>query len=251
MARRKLSDVSHPDPLLTDEFWLEYGDDPQPPMRLKILYVTFGEVASAGPSSFNVASVCDRLGITYPMVNHYFGSRDGLLAEGAYMVYQRYVDNLWDAAMSATRKPEARLKAWMMAQITETLTMGGWGPILNYPLAARAVTAEIDAKFQKPLNRVFELNLARLAILVRDVRRDTVTDVDYTVEKYPRTQLLSDPYLLSVMPTVSWSIFGMSVWVAGEHAPARNISEVSALVKVLMENHFRTIVSVIKGHPEN
>jgi hypothetical protein len=78
-----------------------------------------------------------------------------------------------------------------------------------------------------------------------------VTDVDYTVEKYPRTQLLSDPYLLSVMPTVSWSIFGMSVWVAGEHAPARNISEVSALVKVLMENHFRTIVSVIKGHPEN
>jgi hypothetical protein len=129
--------------------------------------------------------------------------------------------------------------------------MGGWGPILNYPLAAREVTAEIDAKFQKPLNRVFELNLARLAILVRDVRRDTVTDVDYTVEKYPRTQLLTDPYLLSVMPTVSWSIFGMSVWVAGEHAPARNISEVSALVKVLMENHFRTIVSVIKGHPEN
>jgi hypothetical protein len=118
MARRKLSDVSHPDPLLTDEFWLEYGDDPQPPMRLKILYVTFGEVASAGPSSFNVASVCDRLGITYPMVNHYFGNRDGLLAEGAYMVYQRYVEKLWDAAMSATRKPEARLKAWMMAQIT-------------------------------------------------------------------------------------------------------------------------------------
>ncbi|MCF8548974.1 MAG: hypothetical protein K9G03_03235 [Pontimonas sp.] len=251
MARRKLSDVSHPDPLLTDEFWLEFGDDPQPPMRLKILYVTFGEVANSGPGSFNVASVCDRLGITYPMVNHYFGSRDGLLAEGASMVYERYVERLWDAAMAAPRNPEARLKAWMMAQITETLIMGGWGPILNYPLAAREVTAEIDAKFQKPLNRVFELNLARLAILVRDVRKDTVTDIAYTAKKYPRTQLLTDPYLLSVMPTVSWSIFGMSVWVAGEHAPARNIKEISSLVKVLLETHFRTIVSIIRNHPDN
>lgn len=251
MARRKLSDVSHPDPLLTDEFWLEFGDDPQPPMRLKILYVTFGEVANSGPGSFNVASVCDRLGITYPMVNHYFGSRDGLLAEGAYMVYERYVERLWDAVMAAPRNPEARLKAWMMAQITETLIMGGWGPILNYPLAAREVTAEIDAKFQKPLNRVFELNLARLAILVRDVRKDTVTDIAYTAKKYPRTQLLTDPYLLSVMPTVSWSIFGMSVWVAGEHAPARNIKEISSLVKVLLETHFRTIVSIIRNHPDN
>jgi AcrR family transcriptional regulator len=251
VARRKLSDVSHPDPLLTDEFWLEFGDDPQPPMRLKILYVTFGEVANSGPGSFNVASVCDRLGITYPMVNHYFGSRDGLLAEGAYMVYERYVERLWDAVMAAPRNPEARLKAWMMAQITETLIMGGWGPILNYPLAAREVTAEIDAKFQKPLNRVFELNLARLAILVRDVRKDTVTDIAYTAKKYPRTQLLTDPYLLSVMPTVSWSIFGMSVWVAGEHAPARNIKEISSLVKVLLETHFRTIVSIIRNHPDN
>jgi len=251
VARRKLSDVSHPDPLLTDEFWLEFGDDPQPPMRLKILYVTFGEVANSGPGSFNVASVCDRLGITYPMVNHYFGSRDGLLAEGAYMVFERYVERLWDAVMAAPRNPEARLKAWMMAQITETLIMGGWGPILNYPLAAREVTAEIDAKFQKPLNRVFELNLARLAILVRDVRKDTVTDIAYTAKKYPRTQLLTDPYLLSVMPTVSWSIFGMSVWVAGEHAPARNIKEISSLVKVLLETHFRTIVSIIRNHPDN
>ena len=251
MARRKLSDVSHPDLLLTDEFWLEFGDDPQPPMRLKILYVTLGEVAKSGPGSFNVASVCDRLGITYPMVNHYFGGRDGLLAEGAHMVYQRYVDRVWEAAITAPREPEARLKAWMMAQVSETLAMGGWGPILNYPLAAREVTAEIDSKFQKSLNRLFELNIARLAILVRDASKDTVTDVDYTPEHYPRTHLLSDPYLLNVMPTVSWSIFGMSVWLAGEHAPARNIDEISTLIQTLMENHFRTLVAVIKGHPNN
>ncbi len=162
MARRKLSDVSHPDPLLTEDFWLQFGDDPQPPMRLKILYVTFGEVENSGPGSFNVASVCDRLGITYPMVNHYFGGRDGLLAEGAYMVYQRYIQGIWDAVTAAPRDPEARLKAWMKGQLSGTLAMGGWGPLLNYPLAAREVTEVIQAKFQAHMNRLFELNLARV-----------------------------------------------------------------------------------------
>lgn len=251
MARRKLSDVSHPDPLLTDEFWLEFGDDPQPPMRLKILYVTFGEVASSGPGSFNVASVCDRLGITYPMVNHYFGSRDGLLAEAAFMLYERYVQGLWDLVVAAPREPEARLKAWMMGQISETLTLGGWGPILNYPLAARDVTSEIQAKFQKPLNRLFELNLARLAYLVQDVRAGEVTDVEFTLANYPREELLKDPFLRSIMPTVSWSTFGMSVWLGGQHAPARNIKEVAAMIDDLLENHFRTVLSVIRGQANN
>ena len=251
MARRKLTDVSHPDPRLTDEYWLEFGDDPQPPMRLKILYVTFGEVAKSGPGSFNVASVCDRLGITYPMVNHYFGGRDGLLAEGAFMVYERYVEQLWEAVLAAPRDTEARLKAWMMGQVSGTVTMGGWGPLLNYPLAAREVTAEIEQKFQKSMNRVFELNLSRLGALVKDVQLERVTDVDFTVDNYPRAELLADPHLLSVMPTVSWSLFGMAVWVAGEHTPAQRIAEVDELKQVLFDNHLRTIVSIIKARPNN
>lgn len=247
MARRKLTDVSHPDSLLTDEFWLEFGDDPQPSMRLKILYVTFGEVAKSGPGAFNVASVCDRLGITYPMVNHYFGSRDGLLAEGASMVYRTYIEGLWKAVQRAPREPEARLKAWMMEQISETLAIGGWGPILNYPLAAREVSNEIQAKFQQPMNRLFELNLARLGAMVLDIHRGTVSDVDFTEDNYPREELLSDPFLTSVMPTISWSTFGMSVWLGGQHAPARNIREITVMLDDLLEKHFETVVYLIKN----
>lgn len=247
MARRKLTDVSHPDSLLTDEFWLEFGDDPQPSMRLKILYVTFGEVAKSGPGAFNVASVCDRLGITYPMVNHYFGSRDGLLAEAASMVYRTYIEGLWKAVQRAPREPEARLKAWMMEQISETLVMGGWGSILNYPLAAREVSNEIQAKFQQPMNRLFELNLARLGAMALDIRRGTVSDVDFTEDSYPREELLSDPFLTSVMPTISWSTFGMSVWLGGQHAPARNIREITVMLDDLLEKHFETVVYLIKN----
>jgi hypothetical protein len=129
--------------------------------------------------------------------------------------------------------------------------MGGWGPLLNYPLAAREVTAEIEQKFQKSMNRVFELNLSRLCALVRDVQLERVTDVDFTVDNYPRAELLADPHLLSVMPTVSWSLFGMAVWVAGEHTPAQRIAEVDELKQVLFDNHLRTIVSIIKARPNN
>lgn len=247
MARRKLTDVSHPDPLLTDDFWLEFGDDPQPPMRLKILYVTFGEVASSGPGAFNVASVCDRLGITYPMVNHYFGSRDGLLAEGASMVYRKYIQGIWQAVQAAPRDPEARLRAWTMEQISETLAIGGWGPILNYPLAAREVTNQIQAKFQQPLNRLFELNLARLATMVNDIRRGTVTDIDFTEDNFPRADMLKNPFLTSVMPTVAWSTFGLSVWLGGQHAPARNIREISMMLDDLVESHLENIIYLIKN----
>lgn len=247
MARRKLTDVAHPDPLLTDDFWLEFGDDPQPSMRLKILYVTFGEVASSGPGAFNVASVCDRLGITYPMVNHYFGSRDGLLAEGASMVYRKYIEALWKAVEAAPREPEARLRAWTMAQVSETLAMGGWGSILNYPLAAREVTSEIQTNFQQPLNRLFELNLARLAVIVNDIRRGVVTDVDFTEDNYPKAEMLKDPFLNSVMPTVAWSTFGLSVWLGGQHAPARNIKEISVMLDDLLESHLQAVIHLIKN----
>jgi AcrR family transcriptional regulator len=246
VARRKLTDVSHPDPLLTDEYWLEFGDDPQPPMRLKILYVTFGVVKDSGPASFNVATVCDRLGITYPMVNHYFGSRDGLLAEGTLMVYRRYVDALWEAVQRAPAEPEARLKAWMMEQVEETAALGGWAPILNYPLAAREVTIVIQAKFQQALNRLFELNLARLGAMVLDVRRGTVSDIGFTEDYYPKQEFLDDAFLQSVLPTVSWSIFGMAVWRGGQHAPASRIPEILGMFDDLADQHFATLIHLIK-----
>ena len=250
MARRKLSDVSHPDPLLTDDFWLQFGDDPQPPMRLKILYVTFGEAEIAGPGSFNVASVCDRLGITYPMVNHYFGGRDGLLAEGAYMVYERYVQSTWDAVTAAPRNPEARLKAWMTGQLAGNMAMGGWGPLLNYPLAAREVTEIIQEKFQGHMNRLFELNLARVSRLAMDLREGTVTDFEFTESDYPRDQYLHDSLLQRLIPTISWSTFGMSVWFAGPHTPARNIREVSDILDDVVENHMQLMVDIVRSSSE-
>jgi hypothetical protein len=53
------------------------------------------------------------------------------------------------------------------------------------------------------------------------------------------------PLLRKLMPTVAWSIFGLSVWMGGQHAPARAIGEVSAMADELIDNHFATLLGVI------
>jgi len=249
MARRKLSETSHPDETLTDEYWLGCGSDPQPSMRLKILYVTFDEVAKSGPGSFNVASVCDRLGITYPMVNHYFGGRDALIAEAAYMVYMRYVDKLWIDVTNAPKNPQDRLAAWIFAQIRETDYMGGWGAVLNYPLAAREVSVEIREKFGQAMQEGFELNLARLSMLVRDIRSGKVSDGDFSKGPVPRQELLADPELQALLPTVAWGVIGVSVWLAGQHLPSyESIPELAPMLPRLVDNHVKALISLIESY---
>lgn len=249
MARRKLSETTHPDESLDDTYWSGFGLDPQPTMRLKILYVTFDEIAAAGPGSFNVASVCDRLGITYPMVNHYFGSRDALIAEAAHMVYARYVDALWVAVEAAPRNPRDRLSAWILAQIRETDEMGGWGAVLNYPLAAKEVSREISENFGEAMRRGFELNMSRLAVLVKDIRAGEVSDAHLNGELSYRKKMLEDPELLALLPTVAWGVIGASVWLAGRHLPSTgSIKELEPLLGKSVENHVSALIRLIESY---
>jgi AcrR family transcriptional regulator len=250
MARRKLTDTTHPDTTLTDEHWLTFGSQPQPSMRLKILYVTFEEVAKSGPTSFNVASVCDRLGITYPMVNHYFGSRDALIAEAAHMMFDRYIDRLWDAVEAAPRNPKDRLTAWMVAEIDETREMGGWGSVLNYPLAAKDVSELIDGSFGKEMTEGFELNLARLGQLILDVRSGTVSGIILLHSRLPRTDLLLNPILQSLVPTLAWSTLGASVWFAGQHLPSRKVPELASMAHILIDNHVKRMIEFVESYSE-
>jgi len=246
MARRKLTDTTHPDPTLTDEYWLRRGDQAQPPMRLKILYVTMEEVARTGPGAFNVANVCDRLGITYPMVNHYFGNRDGLLAEAAHMVYERFVDDVWAAVERAPENPRDRLAAWIRAEIAETTAMGGWSSILNYPLSAREVSQQIYAMHGQQMGEAFELNMARLALLIKDVRGGEVTKVLYRRGRVPRAELLADSELQALVPTIVWSTFGAAVWTSGQHLPSRKVPELAVHLPNLLEKHIDRVIELVE-----
>jgi AcrR family transcriptional regulator len=247
VARRKLTDTSHPDASLTDEYWLKWGDEAQPHMRQKIIYLTFEEVATVGPGAFSVASVCDRLGITYPMVNHYFGGRDHLLAEGAYMAYIRYVKSLWRAVDAAPADPGARLSAWMREQIRWTRQMGGWGALLNYPVASLTVTEILDRNFRDDMQRYFEWNLAGLAVLVNDVRNGKVTEDPPELDNSDRSDLLGDRDLVELTSSVAFATLGASVWNAGQHLPSAKISLASEMAPQLMDQHVDRVIRMVQN----
>ena len=246
MARRKLSDTSHPDRTLTDEYWLEWGDEPQPHMRDKIIYLTFEEVAQVGPGAFSVASVCDRLGITYPMVNHYFGGRDQLLAEGAYLAYLRYVDSLWAAVDRAPKDPVERLGAWMREQISWTKRMSGWGAILNFPVSSLNVSEIMDRQFRQEMQESFERNISGLIFLVDDLRKGTVTENLPALTDEERAAALSDDELVGLSALASFSTLGAAVWNAGQHLPSAKIPEVERMAPEIVEQHVQRVIRMLQ-----
>ena len=245
MGRRRIDDTSHPDQSLTNEFWLRFSDNPQPPMREKIIYLTMDAVAERGPANFNSAEVCDRLGITHPMVNHYFDNRDGLLAVTAFVVYDRHIRSLWDAVAKAPADPVKRLKAWMWQQVSSTDVMGGWGAVLNYPHTSLTVTSIMNAQFRDEINELFDWNLACLAILVSDVKKGIVSPLPAQIDPELRSELGSQSDIVALVSSVAWSALGVAVWNTGQHLASAQVPEVIDQREALIEAHIDHVVNTL------
>jgi hypothetical protein len=46
-----------------------------------IILASIDQMIETGPVDFNSGTVCDLLNLKHPMINYYFGSRDGLITE--------------------------------------------------------------------------------------------------------------------------------------------------------------------------
>lgn len=228
-------------------FWLNFGSDPNPPVRQKMLYLTIREVAMVGPASFNTMGVCDTLAVTYPMVNHYFGNRDGLVAEAGFVAYELYVQRIWENVEAAKPDPKVRLETWIRAQIALTSEIAGWGAILNYAPFSQNVFQIMEQKFGDRRRALFELNIARLAILIRDYRTNQLSTIDFGIDNYPRSEILQDQELTETIFSVAVSTLGVAVWKSGGHAPSRGISDLRAETERLVEAHIQNLLEIAKG----
>lgn len=209
-----------------------------------MLYLTIAEVAKAGPADFNSQAICDRLGITYPMVNHYFGSRNGMISEAGFAIYELYISRLWENVEAARSTPEARLRAWLQAQVALHIELGGWGKVLNYPHYWQGILAQMEQEKADRRKQLFEVNIARLAMLVRDYRNQEVTAVEFTPENYPREDLLLDKKLIELTTTIALSTLGLAVWRSGGHIPSKGIVDLQEMTDVISENHQRQMLAI-------
>jgi len=217
--------------------WLDYGDDANPPNRSRLLYLAMREVALVGPASFNTAGICDALGISYPMVNYYFGNRDGLIAEAGHLTYIRYVEKLWAAVEEAPRTPVDRLRAWFDAHLRLNVEIRGWGAVLNYPRFSSSIEEILDERFGEEHRAHFSLNIARLTQLVLDLWSGSVEEFPYGLDDYPREELLANIEAVKVVATLSWATLGVAVWRSGRHAPSKGITDLDRMGPMLIEAH--------------
>jgi len=220
-----------------EDMWLDHLGDPSPPNRDRLIVLAMREVAIVGPASFNTAGICDALGISYPMVNYYFGNRDGLVAEAGHATYVRYVQKLWDAVEEAPRTPVDRLRAWFDAHLRLNIEIRGWGAVLNYPRFSSSIEEILDERFGEDHRRHFALNMARLTRLVLDLWADTVEDFPYGLDDHPIAEFLADPALIEVVATLSWATLGVAVWRSGRHTPSKGLAELDRIGPALIDAH--------------
>ena len=227
-------------------FWKHFSGSEEPSNRDKMIYLTMREVALVGPATFNTSVVCDTLGISYPMVNYYFGNRDGLIAETAHVTYKFYVEKLWAGVQAAPRTPLDRLRAWMTSHMRLNIEIRGWGAVLNYPRFSSTVESLLEERFGEDHRLHFELNMGRLAQLVTDVRDDRVSDYPFDVGEIPRQDYLGDHDVLRLSTVLAWGTLGVAVWRSGRHTPSKGVPELAELSERLVEQHFDTLVDLVR-----
>jgi len=195
-TRPDVSKQAPVDRVLDEAFWLKFGTNPKPKTRQKMLYVAIDDIRRVGPASFNALTLCDVLEVSYSLLNFHFGSRDELVAEALVIVYGNLVNAIRAAVASAPHNPDDRLRAFIVGTAAAFTSVGGWGVLINYPLASREVTELIRVRYGQEMVDFAEVNLARLLQLVSDVQKNSVTDVTFEAGKLPANLFTADLDLL-------------------------------------------------------
>jgi AcrR family transcriptional regulator len=246
MNNRQRGGVMTADPTLTPEFWLALCGEANPSSRDKFLYLTIDEFSRLGPGAFSHASIARRLGVTVAMINHYFGSRNGLISEGAYTVYSAYIDALGAAVRDAPREPVARLRAWITTQISYCVSVAGWQSVLNYPTLTLENPLEFAATFRERISEKFNINMARLGQLILDVKSGEVYPQEIDESNVDVARYMSDLKLVSLSTCVGMATMGAAVWAAGSHSPSAESPEAKQIGDFALAEHVNHLIRLVQ-----
>ena len=218
------------------------------PIREQFLERTIVEFGQAGPGAFNPGKIARDLGVTVAMINHYFGSRYGLISEAAYVIYARYIDEMFEAVTKAPRVPEERLRAWIQTQIAVARRVGAWGMVLNYPTLALKESLALDPKYRLLMSKKFEVNLARLAQLILDVKSGSVSPTEISEDSDDFRGFLSNPTLVALGSSIAMSTLGAAVWMAGSHAPSADSGDAHQRAEFIVQAHIDHLIHQVKNY---
>lgn len=100
--------------------------------RDRILSAAVELVLDEGPSGFETRTVADKAQVNQSQVNYYFGSRDGLLAHVASVIYDQYVGRVVQRVSSA-EDPREGLNNYVDEVVDFNRRHPGAGTLAAYP----------------------------------------------------------------------------------------------------------------------
>jgi AcrR family transcriptional regulator len=207
----------------TAKDWLKYGPVEAPSTREKMIMLAIEDIITVGPADFNAFRVCDRIDIKHPMVNYYFGNRDGLLAEATWWAYQEWSKNVRRSMREAPADPEKRLRAFIEEECAWAERMGGMYLLLQYPLASAGSHVIVSENYGEKMQDIFDYHLALLTTTIVDLRSGKLSSLDFDEDSVPTAALLLHPAEVIASGHVAWMTHGLASWSTGQHTATRKM----------------------------
>ena len=216
-----------------------------------IILCSIDQMIETGPVDFNSGTVCDLLNLKHPMINYYFGSRDGLIAEASIWAYRGWSDKVMTATRNASKNAEKRLRAYLEASLEWAENMQAVTVLSQYPVLSKAVKNLIDDGYSVELQRDFEYHIVFLASLIIDFRSGKNSDLDFDKTNYPKEKyFLTHPRELLDAASIAWASHGIMMWRGGSHIPTTNLrKQFTAKVSedLAMKVHVDNIIDIARG----
>ncbi len=233
------------DPSLTEEFWLDLTGESQPTQRDQFLWLSIHLVRELGLAQFTITQVARQLGYSVAMVNHHFGSRDGLIAEGAETVHLQYSSRLIDAAENAGDNPRARLEAYVDARIALGREQGGWAQVLNFPFHSFESPQIAMARVGSGFNDSFNRNLRYMTQLIVDYRNGKVSHSTIEGDGFPQNVLASDPTALLHAINIGTATAGTVMWMTGRIDTGTHGTAINDLTNTMAKKQVQLLIDSI------
>jgi AcrR family transcriptional regulator len=216
-----------------------------------IILASIDQMTETGPVDFNSGTVCDMLNLKHPMINYYFGSRDGLIVEATMWAYRGWSDKVMTAARNAPKNAEKRLRAYLEASLEWAERMQAVTVLSQYPVLSKSVKTLIDDGYSVELQSDFEYHIVFLATLILEMRSGKNSDLDFDKTNYPKVQyFLTHPRELLDASSVAWASHGIMMWRSGSHIPTTNLrKEFTAKVSedLAIGLHIDNIIAIARG----
>jgi len=216
-----------------------------------IILASIDQMIETGPVDFNSGTVCDLLNLKHPMINYYFGSRDGLIAEATVWAYRNWSNRVLTAARNAPQNGEARLRAYLETNLEWCRNMKAMTVLSQYPVLSQAVKSLVDEGYSIELQKDFEYHLVFLATLIIDIRSGKNSELDFDQTNYPKGKyMLTHPRELLDAASIAWAGHGVNMWISGSHTPTRNLrKDFTAKISedLAIRAHIENIIAIARG----